>query len=117
MRRERCSPNARLGGFVGSGLRLERKPVSAHFIQECPVCGRPLRISLYYGGWSLVCQHCHGRFVARDPADNDNSKASREDDLLHRASQLLAMAARLTTVPSTAEGENATPPESFAQCS
>ncbi len=117
MRLENRRSNVRSVSFAGSELRLERKVISAHFIQECPVCGRPLRILLYYGGQSLVCQHCRGRFVARDPTNNDNPKASRAGDLLHRAGQLLAMAARLTTVSSTAEGEHATPSESFAQCS
>ncbi|WP_425615249.1 hypothetical protein NA78x_005149 [Anatilimnocola sp. NA78] len=38
------------------------------FYQECPVCGRQLRIRIEHLGRELACSHCQGLFVARDPA-------------------------------------------------
>jgi hypothetical protein len=37
------------------------------FYQECPVCGRHLRIRLEHLGRELACTHCQGNFIARDP--------------------------------------------------
>lgn len=37
------------------------------FYQECPVCGRHLRIRLEHLGRELACTHCQGNFTARDP--------------------------------------------------
>lgn len=37
------------------------------FYQECPVCGRHLRVRLEYLGRQLACTHCQGSFTARDP--------------------------------------------------
>ena len=71
--------------------------MSEQFMQECRVCGRPLRIMSYFGGQSVVCQHCRGRFVARDPAGVGMGKSSAADRLLRRADQLLEMADRALT--------------------
>lgn len=38
------------------------------FYQECPVCGRHLRVRVEHLGRELSCAHCHGNFTARDPA-------------------------------------------------
>ncbi len=59
------------------------------FLQECPICGRPLEIRKEYQGKKVACPQCGGRFLAFDvtryPLDiwNPNSR------LLHRADQLL----------------------------
>lgn len=37
------------------------------FYQECPVCGRHLRIRVEHLGRELACTHCQGLFIARDP--------------------------------------------------
>jgi uncharacterized protein YbaR (Trm112 family) len=37
------------------------------FYQECPVCGRHLRIRIEHLGKELACSHCQGAFTARDP--------------------------------------------------
>ncbi|QDU30199.1 hypothetical protein ETAA8_53180 [Anatilimnocola aggregata] len=37
------------------------------FYQECPVCGRQLRIGVNHLGRELACSHCQGSFIARDP--------------------------------------------------
>jgi hypothetical protein len=34
------------------------------FYQECPVCGRSLRIPAKYFGRLMSCSHCHGEFLA-----------------------------------------------------
>lgn len=61
-----------------------------YLVQECPTCGRNLRIRVEYLGRSVVCQHCHGSLVARDP------DASRHSDsgLLERAAELIELVER-----------------------
>jgi len=71
--------------------------MSEHFMQNCRVCGRRLRIPSYYGGQSVVCQHCRGRFVARDPAGVGTGEPSAADWLIRRADQLLEMAGSVLT--------------------
>lgn len=59
-----------------------------YYIQECPTCGRTLRVQVEHLGRELSCQHCRGKLVARDPEDlaaaPDPSLA-----LLERANELL----------------------------
>ncbi len=38
------------------------------YTQNCPICGRRLRIQVRYVGKMLTCQHCHGNFIAHDPS-------------------------------------------------
>jgi recombinational DNA repair protein (RecF pathway) len=61
-------------------------PNSIYFVQECPTCGRSLQIRVEYLGRRMVCEHCHGRFTARDPA---NAGLDAQNDLLRRADELL----------------------------
>ena len=35
-----------------------------NFYQNCPVCGRSLRIAVKYFGRPMSCSHCHGEFTA-----------------------------------------------------
>jgi hypothetical protein len=35
-----------------------------NFYQNCPVCGRSLRIAVKYFGRPMSCSHCRGEFVA-----------------------------------------------------
>lgn len=63
---------------------------ATYFAQECPTCGRSLRIRVEYLGKQLVCQHCHGALVASDrPAPPRMGM-----DLLQRASELIELAER-----------------------
>ena len=39
------------------------------YTQNCPICGRQLRVKTCYIGMTLTCQHCHGNFIARDSKD------------------------------------------------
>ena len=34
------------------------------FYQECPICGRSLRVSIKHFGRQMCCTHCHGEFRA-----------------------------------------------------
>ena len=34
------------------------------FYQECPTCGRSLRVAVKYFGRVMSCGHCGGQFVA-----------------------------------------------------
>jgi hypothetical protein len=63
-----------------------------YFVQECPTCGRRLRIRVEYLGKRVVCQHCRARLVARDPA---GSRYDLSDSaiLMRRAEELLEEAA------------------------
>jgi DNA-directed RNA polymerase subunit RPC12/RpoP len=59
------------------------------YVQECPICGRPLEISVEYLGKELICDHCGGRFIARDPASHGNPQSEQHDIMLHRVDELL----------------------------
>ena len=58
-----------------------------YFIQECPTCGRSLRIRVEYLGRELNCQHCRGKITARDPEGVDRPRGI---SLLQRAEELLS---------------------------
>ncbi|MEX2114675.1 MAG: response regulator [Pirellulales bacterium] len=67
--------------------------MSTYFVQECPTCGRTLQVSVEYLGRQVVCQHCHGRFEACDPASTPHRHLSDSGiDLLRRADRLLESA-------------------------
>lgn len=69
-------------------------PVCYH--QNCPVCGRNLRIRVRLLGRRVYCQHCGGGFVASDvdpkksisPAA-DRPQAEIVDELIERAAVML----------------------------
>lgn len=67
-----------------------------YFVQECPTCGRNLQIRVVYLGKNVVCQHCHGSFLAADPASGAASSTESGMALLKRADDLLeSMSARI----------------------
>jgi hypothetical protein len=51
-----------------------------YYYQECPVCGRQLRIRVDHLGRELACSHCHGSFIARDPAISKQVPAPSGDE-------------------------------------
>lgn len=65
---------------------------STYFVQECPTCGRSAEIRVEYLGKQLVCQHCHGSFVAADPETSHQEIASTRSAIMRRAEELLALA-------------------------
>jgi len=46
-------------------MRLGPK-VATYFWQQCPACGRTLRIRVEHLGDEIVCRHCRRRFTALD---------------------------------------------------
>jgi hypothetical protein len=48
-------------------------PLVSVFYQQCPVCGRSLRIPVQYFGHSVACQHCRGEFVADSQAGHSQN--------------------------------------------
>ena len=69
---------------------------AVYYIQECPTCGRNLRIRVAYLGNRVVCQHCHGRFVASDPLSGEPPPRDSGIGLLRRADILLELANQYT---------------------
>jgi hypothetical protein len=60
-----------------------------YFIQDCPTCGRSLRVRVEHLNRELSCQHCSGKLRACHP---DDDVAPRQEDslaLLNRANELL----------------------------
>jgi len=67
---------------------------TSYFVQNCPTCGRRSQIRVEYLGKEVVCQHCHGRFIASDPlsarcdcSDSDSALLRRADELLETVDQ------------------------------
>ncbi len=67
-------------------------PGSTYFTQECPTCGRRLQIRVEFLGKGVVCQHCRGEFVARDPSSDRYPESRPPKTLLHRVDELLESA-------------------------
>jgi hypothetical protein len=73
---------------------------AAYFNQDCPVCGRGLRVRVAYLGKQVACQHCGGRFEACDPESAHYSRPSDSANLsgialLQRAEELIETANQL----------------------
>ena len=69
--------------------------------QNCPVCGRTLKIGVMLLGRRVYCQHCGGRFIATDAATADGCppEAARPqfavvDELIERAAAMLGQTSR-----------------------
>lgn len=75
---------------------MVRSPVFFH--QQCPVCGRVVRVRVSLLGRQVYCQHCQGSFVATDssmgglPPTTTVVQSAGTDDLIERANELLARA-------------------------
>jgi hypothetical protein len=66
----------------------------ATYLQECPVCGRPLEVRTEYIGQRVQCQHCRGQWIARDPDRRSGAAAEGGNRLLWQAERLLEMSSR-----------------------
>ena len=73
----------------------------AHFLQECPVCGRPAEVRRKYIGQRVVCQHCGGGYVAAEPCRGHFGSSDRGHHLLRQANKLLEM---LNSRPAYSQG-------------
>ncbi|HEY1065553.1 MAG TPA: hypothetical protein VGE52_05575 [Pirellulales bacterium] len=60
-----------------------------YFVQECPTCGRGLEVRVEYLGKRVACQHCGGRFTAKDPSICGSAPPESHDALLARVDRLL----------------------------
>lgn len=77
-------------------MEQSSNPVCYH--QNCPVCGRNLRIRVMLLGRRVYCQHCGGGFIATDVCGGDaTARVTRErqsaivDELLERAAVVLGL--------------------------
>ncbi len=70
------------------------------YLQNCPVCGRPLAIPREYLGRRLHCRHCGGKFVAIDPASPRFAAQNGASALLTQADRLLELCARRKCCPA-----------------
>ena len=67
------------------------------FVQQCPTCGRRLRVCVEYLGKRIQCRHCRGTLVARDP-ETDSSWGDSQSALMRRVDELLGVAEVSRTV-------------------
>lgn len=58
------------------------------FVQECPTCGRRLRVCVEYLGRNIQCRHCSGEFVAHD-RENSGGSDRHSFELMQRVNELL----------------------------
>ncbi len=72
-----------------------------HFLQECPVCSRPLQVSSDLTGRRVTCLHCRGRFLASSSVANSLSPISGVSFLLRRAEDLIEIASRRAELCAT----------------
>ena len=63
---------------------------STYFDQECPTCGRRLRIHVEYLGKRVKCVHCRAGFEAWDVEDGTMPPSDSGQRTLQRAEELLA---------------------------
>ena len=61
---------------------------TTYFLQECPTCGRSLRIRVEYLGQQVACQHCGAKFQASD-THGASSSTDTGSEILRRADKLL----------------------------
>jgi DNA-directed RNA polymerase subunit RPC12/RpoP len=65
---------------------------ATYFLQVCPTCGRRVRVRVEYMGKQVACQHCHGRFEARDPETTGMALPREVTPIIDRVDELLASA-------------------------
>jgi hypothetical protein len=68
------------------------------FYQECPTCGRSLRVAVKYFGRAMSCAHCGGHFIA-NPSEM-HSTAPLDPTASAQIFVDLAQSARLATSPA-----------------
>jgi DNA-directed RNA polymerase subunit RPC12/RpoP len=93
---------SRSGGEKNSPV--ERKTPRGVYVQNCPVCGRPLEIAVEHLGRRLNCRHCGGRFVAYDPLSPFFAARNSSNLMMHRAEELLELCERRLHAKARIEG-------------
>lgn len=70
--------------------------------EECPICGRPIKVRNEHVGKWVSCEHCQGEFVAERPPDDGSGgysdiytkgrfSSNRTQRLLRHADELLQL--------------------------
>ncbi len=70
--------------------RERKAAVTTFFQQECPVCGRHLRVRIEYLGRQIACRHCGHRMIAADSPSPSSRRDASVHAALQRANQWLA---------------------------
>ena len=70
---------------------------TTYFDQECPTCGRHLRVRVEYIDQKVVCQHCQGQFEACNPVSASNPPSDLALALLQKADELLDRSSRASS--------------------
>jgi hypothetical protein len=77
-------------------MEQAENPVCYH--QNCPVCGRNLRIRVMLLGRRVYCQHCGGGFIASDACVGisasrvaNRPQSAIVDELIERAAVMLGL--------------------------
>ena len=67
-----------------------------YFVQECPVCGRAVKVLAEHDQRQMTCSHCHGDFFAVDPTSmaGEQTDVARGNPLLNRVERLLHLSHR-----------------------
>ena len=60
------------------------------FVQDCPTCGRRVRVNVEYLGKAIQCRSCRAVFVACDP-EQESSCSDSSSALLRRVDELLGI--------------------------
>jgi DNA-directed RNA polymerase subunit RPC12/RpoP len=66
----------------------------SYYDQDCPTCGRALRIRKTYLGRRVQCRHCNAEFEACEPGSAEYPPSDSGIALLQRADELIAAADR-----------------------
>lgn len=67
--------------------------ISNAFTQNCPTCGRQLRIHIEFIDERVCCKHCQADFVACDPNHPRSNGDCWRSCLLEKADELLELTA------------------------
>lgn len=73
---------------------------TAHFFQECPTCGRHVRIKAEYLGRRMSCLHCEGEFTAADRESRFDAAESRDNSPLPMFETMLRIAQPVMASPT-----------------
>lgn len=71
-----------------------------YFFQDCPTCGRHVRIKAEYLGRRMSCLHCEGEFTASDRESRFDAPETRANLLLHTVESLLGASPPPMVVPT-----------------
>lgn len=72
---------------------------NAHYVVDCPICGRPLELQSKVHSREMACGHCRGEFIVHETDDGSLAAANGlEMDLMSRAELLLRVTCDATSL-------------------